>query len=66
MSRQDGHGGCDAEVHGVYLNDLLLHHRVQPLDERLHGGVFSQQLLQLLEDADGIVWRREKRELQEL
>lgn len=33
----------------------MLHHRIQPLDEGLHGGVLPQQLLQLLEDGDGVV-----------
>lgn len=46
------------------LDDFVLHDRVQPFNEGLHCGVLPQQLLQLLENSDGIVyidtggWRR--------
>lgn len=33
----------------------MLYHRIQPLDEGLHSGILSQQLLQLLEDGDRVV-----------
>lgn len=41
-----------------YLDDFVLHDGVQPLDERLHRGVLSQQLLQLLKDGDGVIWKK--------
>lgn len=42
-------------VNSCYLDDFMFHDRVQPLDERLHCGVLSQQLLQLLKDGDRVV-----------
>lgn len=48
-----------------YLDDFVLHDRVQPLDEGLHRGVLSQQLLQLLEDGDGVIWKEKERPQEE-
>lgn len=54
-------GQPQTQVSSCYLDDFMLHDRVQPFDERLHGGVLSQQLLQLLEDSDGVIWKQERR-----
>lgn len=45
----------DTQVNSFYLDDFMLHHGVQPLDEGLHCGVFSQQLLQLLKDCNRVI-----------
>ena len=35
-------------THSSHLNDFLFHHQVEPLYEGLNGGLFSEQVLQLI------------------
>lgn len=54
--REFQHNYTEFQLIRCYLNDFLLHYRVQPLNEGLHCGVLPQQLFQLLKDADGVIW----------